>query len=87
MPEFLNLQFLRKESDRLGWFYSDSSVRSNLDWERFCDIAIPLPPIEVQEAIVNLYRCSEEAKAIAHEARNLMKTICPALVQKAAHSL
>lgn len=87
LPEFLNLQFLRKESDRLGWFYSDSSVRSNLDWERFCDIAIPLPPIEVQQAIVNLYHCSEEAKAIATESRNLMKTICPALVQKAAHSL
>lgn len=87
LPEFLNMQFARKEADRLGWFYSDSSVRSNLDWERFCDIQIPLPPIEVQQAIVNLYHCSEEAKAIANEARNLMKTICPALVQKAAHSL
>lgn len=87
LPEFLNLQFLRKESDRLGWFYSDSSVRSNLDWERFCDIIIPVPPVKVQQAIVDLYHCAEEAKSIANEARNLMKTICPALVQKAAHSL
>lgn len=83
-PEMIAMYFSRKEMDRLGWFYSDSSVRSNLDWERFCDVQIPLPPIEVQQSIVSLYRCAEEAKAIAQEARELMRTICPALIQRAA---
>ncbi len=86
-PELIALYFSRKESDRLGWFYSDSSVRSNLDWERFCDMQIPLPPMEVQQAIVSLYRCAEEAKSIARDACELMRTLCPALIQKAAHSL
>jgi type I restriction enzyme S subunit len=35
---------------------------------------------------VNLYSCLEEAKAIAAEAREKLKTLCPALVQRAANS-
>lgn len=86
LPEYLNLQFKRSESDRLGWFYSDGSIRSNLDWDRFCEFQIPLPPIDVQQAIVDVYRCMERAKQIATTARERLKTLCPALVQRAAHS-
>lgn len=86
LAQFLMLLFSRSESDRLGWFYSDGSIRSNLDWDRFCEFQIPLPPIEVQQAIVDVYQCLERAKKIASEARTQLKTICPALVQRAAHS-
>ena len=84
LPEYLHLLFLRQEMDRLGWFLSDSSVRANLDWNRFCEIEIPLPPIEVQQAIVDVYRCANEAKQIAAEADRLSREICPALVRWAA---
>lgn len=86
LPEYLNLQFKRSESDRLGWFYSDGSIRSNLDWNRFCEFQIPLPPIDVQQAIVDVYHCMERTKQIATTAREKLKTLCPALVQRAAHS-
>lgn len=86
LPEYLFLQFKRAESDRLGWFYSDSSIRSNLDWGRFCEFQIPLPPIDVQQAIVDVYHCMERAKRIAVTAREKLKTLCPALVQRAVHS-
>lgn len=86
LSEFLNIQFRRSESDRLGWFYSDGSIRSNLDWNRFCEFQIPLPPIEVQQAIVDVYNCADRAKKIATEARERLKTLCPALVQRAANS-
>lgn len=42
-PEYLMMWFQRQESDRYGWFISDSSVRASLEWERFCDIEIPIP--------------------------------------------
>ena len=71
--------------DRYGWYLSDSSVRSNLDWERFNNIQVPLPPPEVQQSIVNLYHCMEEAKKIASEARTQLQTLCPALIQYAEH--
>lgn len=43
LPEYIMLWFLRGESDRRGWFISDSSVRTNLDLERFWEIKIPIP--------------------------------------------
>ena len=55
-----------------------------MDWNRFCEIKIPLPPIKVQQAIVDVYRCANEAKKIAEEADRLRREICPALVRWAA---
>lgn len=85
LSEYLFLQFKRSEMDRYGWYLSDSSVRSNLDWEKFNNIQVPLPPLEVQQSIVNLYHCIEETKKIASEARARLQTLCPALIQYAEH--
>ena len=86
LPEYFMMIFKNSEMDRLGWFYSDSSVRANLDWNRFIDIEIPLPPIEVQQAIVNIYKCANEAKLIAEEADRLSREVCPALLQHVINS-
>lgn len=87
IPEYLMIHFKRAETDRLGWFKSDSSIRSNLDWERFCELEIPLPPLEVQQKVVDLFNCYEEAKRIVEETREQMKMLCPALIQKATHTI
>lgn len=85
LPLFLFTQLNSKEFDRKLWFNTDGSVRGNLSWEDMCRVKIPLPPIEVQRAIVALYTCAEEARKIAAEARELLKKACPAMVQSAAH--
>ena len=56
LPLYFFLLFLSKEKDRLGWFYSDGSVRSNLDWDRFCDIDIELPDLATQQKYVDIYK-------------------------------
>jgi type I restriction enzyme S subunit len=84
--EFLHLIFRGVEFDRYAIFNSWGSARETFDWSELCRVRIPLPPPEVQQAIVNLYNCAEEAKKIASEAREIMKTLCPALVQKAIFS-
>jgi type I restriction enzyme S subunit len=55
LPEYMMMWFQRPESDRYGWFISDSSVRASLDWNRFCEIEIPIPDIEEQRKFVALY--------------------------------
>lgn len=55
-PEYMMMWFHRPESDRYGWFISDSSVRATLDWERFCEIEIPIPDIAEQRKYVALYK-------------------------------
>lgn len=81
LSQYLDILFKRKEMDRLGAFYSDASVRANLEWYRFLQIKIPLPPIETQRAIVNIYNCANEAKKIAAEADRMSREVCPALIQ------
>lgn len=56
IPEYMMMWFHRPESDRYGWFISDSSVRASLDWERFCEIEIPIPDIAEQCKYVDLYK-------------------------------
>lgn len=55
LPEFLMIEFQRPELDRRAWTYCDSSVRGGLEWERFCDIEIPIPKIDEQRKYVALY--------------------------------
>ena len=81
--EFLFLLLSREEFDRYSRFNSWGSARETFDWSELCRVRIPLPPSEVQQAIVNLYNCAEEAKKISNEVRKKIKTLCPALVQRA----
>ena len=72
--------------DHYSRFNSWGSARETFDWSELCRVKTPLPPIEEQRSIVNIYTCLEEAKKIASEAREKLKTLCPALVQRAANS-
>jgi type I restriction enzyme, S subunit len=83
---FLHLIFRGVEFDRYAIFNSWGSARETFDWSELCRVRIPLPPPEVQQAIVNIYNCAEEAKKIATEAREKMKMLCPALVQRAINA-
>lgn len=86
LPEYLMMFFKRTEFDRYARFNSWGSARETFDWSEMCRVKIPLPPIEIQQKITDLYNCYEECKRIATQAREKIKNICPALVQKAAHS-
>ena len=86
LPEFLNLFLKRKEFARYCWYDAIGSARNYFRVANMQNMKFPLPPIEVQRSIVNLYNCLEEAKKIASQAREQLKTLCPALVQRAANS-
>lgn len=81
MPEFLMLWFFRAEFNRYGWFISDGSVRASLDWERFCEIEIPLPSNKEQEAIISIYKILETRKRLNKELKESLKPLCPILMK------
>ena len=81
--KFLRLWFFRSEVHRYCGFVSQGTTRDVFSYDDLCNMRIPLPPPNVQQAIVNIYNCAEEAKKIANKAREKMKILCPALVQKA----
>ena len=86
LPNFLYLWFCRPEFDRYSRFNSWGSAREAFSFEDMKRCKVPLPPIEVQQAIVNIYKCANEAKLIAEEADRLSREVCPALLQHVIHS-
>ncbi|MED4476048.1 restriction endonuclease subunit S [Oceanobacillus caeni] len=75
LPEYLLINFLRPENDRLAWFKCDSSVRGGLEWERLCEIKIPIIPISEQKRIVKLYTSLKLNKEYVHSSLNDLKII------------
>lgn len=85
IPEYLFMLLNRTEFDRYARFNSWGSARETFDWSEMCRVEIPLPDPKVQQSIVELFNCADRAKEIATEARERLKTLCPALVQRAAN--
>ena len=81
LPEYIMMWFSRKESDRRGWFMSDSSIRTNLDLERFYEIGIPVPDEEMQKSIVDLYKVYTLRRSINEQLKAQIKDICPILIR------
>jgi len=54
-PEYLMMWCRRPEFDRNAWFTTDSSVRGGFNWNDFCEMELPVPPIEKQREIVKEY--------------------------------
>lgn len=85
-PYFLWMWVARPEFDRYARYMSKGSAHEFFEFDEMCRVKIPLPPIEVQQAIVNIYKCANEAKRIAEEADRLSREVCPALLQHVIHS-
>lgn len=81
LPEYVMMWFSRNEVDRLGWFVSDSSVRANLDMDRFNEIAIPTPDIAIQKAIVEIYNSFNLRREINERLQAQIKDMCPILIK------
>lgn len=81
LPEYIMMWFTRKEVDRRGGFMSDASIRTNLDLDRFYEIEIPVPEIEIQQDIVDIFKAYNTRKGIAETLKNQIQNICPILIK------
>ena len=60
---------------------SDASIRTNLDMERFYEIRIPVPDLEVQKSIVEIYQVYNSCKEINEKLKTQIKDLCPILIK------
>lgn len=81
LAEYVMMWFSRKEVDRLGWFMSDASIRTNLDLDRFYEIEIPVPELSAQQAIVDIYNVYNARREIGEKLSAQLKDICPILIK------
>lgn len=81
LPTYFFMIFLSKERDRLGWFYSDGSVRSNLDWDRFCDIELNLPDLATQQKYVDIYKAMVANQQSYERGLEDLKLVCDGYIE------
>ena len=82
LPTYFFMIFLSKEKDRLGWFYSDGSVRSNLDWDRFCDMELNLPDIPTQQKYVDIYKAMVSNQQSYERGLEDLKLVCDGYIEE-----
>ena len=82
IPEYFFMLFLSKEKDRFGAFCSDGSIRSNLDWERFCDFDITLPSIEQQRKYVDVYLALQNNLSAYQSKVEELKLVCDGYIEE-----
>jgi type I restriction enzyme S subunit len=81
LPEYLSMWFKRKEFDRYVRFHSWGSARENFTWYDLCDVRIPIPPLSVQQSIVNIYKVLQTRRKINEQLKEQVKSICPILIK------
>jgi len=87
LPEYLYLYFQRTEFDRYARFNSWGSARETFDWADMCDVKLPIPSIEKQEAIVTIYHTLETRKRINEQLKESIKPLCPVLMKGVLESM
>lgn len=81
LPEYLMMEFQRLEFDRRAWTYCDSSVRGGLDWERLCDIEIPIPKIDDQRKFIALYNGLMSNQKVYQNSLDDLQMICDTYIE------
>lgn len=80
LPEYLLMYFKRKEFDRYAIFKSEGSAHEFFDYDKMCDIKLPIPGIKIQEAIITIYHTLETRKRLNEDLKAKIKPLCPVLM-------
>ena len=81
LSDYLAMFFHRPEFDRYARYCSWGSARETFDWDEMCNVQIPIPSIDIQRDIVNIYQCYLERRQIADQMREKIKNLCPVLIR------
>lgn len=81
LPQYLMLYFARFEFNRYARFCSWGSARETFDWSEMQEVKIPIPGIELQKALANVYNVYTERKRINEQLKSQIKNICPILIR------
>jgi len=79
--EYLMMFFLRSEFDRYVRFNSWGSARETFDFPDMCEVMIPIPSMEIQHSIVDVFKVYNERKSINEKLKSQIKDICPILIK------
>lgn len=80
-PEYLCMFFNRAEFDRYARFHSWGSARETFTWNDLTEVKIPIPDVEIQKTIAEMYTVYNTRKKINEQLKSQIKDICPILIR------
>ncbi|MDE7278324.1 MAG: restriction endonuclease subunit S [Oscillospiraceae bacterium] len=80
-PEYLCMFFNRTEFDRYARFHSWGSARETFTWNDLIEVEVPIPDINIQKAITNIYSVYMKRKRLNEQLKAQIKNICPILIR------
>lgn len=87
LPTYLYLLFCRPEFDRYARFNSWGSAREAFSWEDMQRVMIPLPSIEEQQKIVDVWKSLRKVKEDNEKIAEPLFQLCRSFVQELKHSV
>lgn len=81
MPKYLMLWLIRKEFGRFVYWTSQGTSYEFLTYESLSNYGIPVPSMEIQQDIVNIYEAYLTRKEINEKLKTQIKDLCPILIK------
>lgn len=81
IPEYLLMWLIRPEFGRYVYWASEGSAYEFLNYNNLASYKIPIPNIEVQRAIAEIYTVYNKRKEINEQLKTQIKNICPILIK------
>lgn len=82
LPQYLMMWFSHKEFDIEACFYAVGGVRGSITWEDFCDMLLPVPPIDLQREIVSEYEMLTNRIRLNNRMISTLESTAQALYRK-----
>lgn len=81
LPDYLFMFLRRPEFDRYARYNSWGSARETITWEDLGRLKIPVPSIEVQKSVVNIFQSCARRKQLAAQLYEMQQHVCPILAR------
>ena len=81
LPQYLMLWMNRAETQRYAGFIAFGTTRDIFTFEDMGEISIPIPSIEVQQAIVDVFAVHKKRLELSEQLKKQIKDICPILIR------
>lgn len=83
LPQYLMMWLGRKETQRYTLFKAMGSVRDTFDFGLMKEYEIPIPDINLQKSIVDIYNTYITRRELNEKLKSQIKDICPILISGA----
>lgn len=80
-PRYLAMWLSRIEFDRYARYNSWGSARENFSFEEMCNVHIPIPNIDIQRSISDVFSLYKKRRDINEQLKTQIKNICPILIK------